>query len=337
MMALTKVFFFLLGTASFAASSILTRQAKSGTWKTLAPVPIGAFHEESTVAISDTKIAIIGGILQQGGMTDYLGIYDIPSNTWTPGTRVPVPINHANAAVVGGKIYVLGGMTGASWAGDVRSWVYDPNTKVWTALTPMPRGEGRGSAAMGVYNGTIWMAGGKTSGTGGVSVDTVSAYHVATNAWIDVPAAAKHIPGARDHGGGAVIGTKFYQLGGSLDGIPNRKDTVFILDLENVSAGWKTANGKMPTPRRGLAVAAIGTKIYTFGGEGNPNTTSKGVFDSVEVYDTVTDSWEVLAPMPLPRHGTYAVAIGGVIYIPGGGTESGTPATAAFTAYYPPE
>jgi len=333
-MALTKVLGLVAAVASVAISSILPRQS-SGMWKTLAPVPVGPFHEESTVAISDTKIAIIGGILARGGMTDYVGIYDIPTNTWTRGAPLPVPINHANAAVVGGKIYVLGGMTGAAWAGDGRSWVYDPYTNVWTALTPMPGGAGRGSAAMGVYNGTIWMAGGKTNGMGGASVDTVSAYHVESGTWLEVPSAAKHIPGARDHGGGAVVGTKFYQLGGSQDGIPNRKDTVFILDLQNVVRGWTTAQGRMPTPRRGLAAAAVGTKIYTFGGEGNPDPNSKGVFDSVEMYDTETDSWAVLDPMPLPRHGTYAVAIGGVIYIPGGGTESGTPATAEFTAYYP--
>ena len=86
---------------------------------------------------------------------------------------------------------------------------------------------------------------------------------------------------------------------------------------------------------RGFATAAIGTKIYTFGGEGNPDAASKGVFDNVEVYDTATDAWTKLPPMRIPRHGSYAAEARGLIYIPGGGTASGTPCTDAFDAYTP--
>ena len=117
--------------------------------------------------------------------------------------------------------------------------------------------------------------------------------------------------------------------------ISNRKDTVFVLDLEDLSAGWTTAKGKMPTPRRGFATGIVGTKFYTFGGEGNPDKSSNGVFKEAEVYDTVTDSWAKLEPMKIPRHGSYAVAVDGKVYIPGGGTASGTPATAAFDVFTP--
>ena len=75
----------------------------------------------------------------------------------------------------------------------------------------------------------------------------------------------------------------------------------------------------MPTPRGGISVAAIGRKIYTFGGEGNPDPEAGDVFNQTEVYDVQADCWAKLSPMDLPRHGFAAVSVGDIIYTPGGG------------------
>ncbi|KAK1753234.1 kelch repeat-containing protein [Echria macrotheca] len=320
----------LLSTLLPLAAAQVTAQ-----WKTLAVVPTGPLHEHATVALSPTTLAIVGGVTQKGAVLDTLYLYSIPTNTWKKAASLPVTINHANAAVVDGLLYVLGGMTGASWAGNPKAWLYDPATDKWSNLPAMPTSEARGSAVMGVYNKTVWLASGKT-GSGGESVTTVSAFDTTTQKWLtDIPAAAKNIPEGRDHGGGGIIGTKFYQLGGSLGPISNRKDTVFVLDLADLSKGWITAKGKMPTPRRGFATGIVGNKIYTFGGEGNPDKASNGVFKEVEVYDAAADSWAELAPMNIPRHGSSAATVNGSIYIPAGGTASGTPCTDAFDVYTP--
>ena len=175
------------------------------SWSTLASVPTGPLHEHSTVALSPTKLAIVGGVLQAGTVLNTVYVYDIPSNTWTKAANFPVTINHANAAVVDGKLYVLGGMTGSGWVGTEKSWMYDPAADKWTTIPSMQASEARGSAAMGVYNKTIWLASGKT-GSGGKSVTTVSAFDTVTKSWLTLPETAKNIPEGRDHGGGAVIG-----------------------------------------------------------------------------------------------------------------------------------
>lgn len=184
---------------------------------------------------------------------------------------------------------------------------------------------------MGVYNKTIWLASGKT-GSGGRSVTTVSAFDTVTGKWREIPSAAKNIPEGRDHGGGGVIGTKFYQIAGSDGAIANRKDTVYVLDLEGLERGWMTAKGRMPTPRRGFATAVVGEEIWTFGGEGNPDR-ENGVFGEVEVYDTRTDAWRKVEGMRLPRHGSSAVAVGNRVFIPGGGTAMGMPCTDEFDVF----
>lgn len=97
----------------------------------------------------------------------------------------------------------------------------------------------------------------------------------------------------------------------------------------------ENSKGKDAYPEKGLCDSHLGTQIYTFGGEGNPDKTYGGVFKEVEMYDTATDTWRSLAPMKLPRHGSAAAVVAGKIYIPGGGTAMGNPATAAFDVYTP--
>ncbi|KAK3360572.1 hypothetical protein B0T25DRAFT_602305 [Lasiosphaeria hispida] len=97
---------------------------------------------------------------------------------------------------------------------------------------------------------------------------------------------------------------------------------------------WVRHPPRLPTPRGGIAAAAVGEKIYTFGGEGNPNS-EIGVYNETEVYDTVKNTWDQLPVMPLPRHGTSAVAIGGKVFIPGGGLKIGADPVDSFDVYRP--
>jgi hypothetical protein len=77
------------------------------------------------------------------------------------------------------------------------------------------------------------------------------------------------------------------------------------------------ALAEMPTPRGGLAAAALHDKLYVFGGE------IPGVFDEVEEYDPSTNKWRQVAPMPAPRHGIGAATIADTIFVIGGGPVQG--------------
>ncbi|GAA1655725.1 hypothetical protein GCM10009733_061470 [Nonomuraea maheshkhaliensis] len=299
----------------------------------------GGPRQEHGVAALGHRVYVLGGIVidPAGGVvtTGRVEVYDTRRDTWSEAAPLPVAMNHPNVATVGGRIYVLGGLSGgASWQALRDSFVYDPRTGRWTSLPPMPAGLERGSAAMGVRGTKIYLAGGMrtlTPGPGGLqdTVDLVSSYDVMTGRWESLPS----LPQARDHVGGAVVGSTFYVLGGRDRGQVNVRDTVYALDLR--SRRW-SERAPMPTARGGIAAAAVGGKIYTFGGEGrhdgtNPNT----VFAEAEAYDTARDRWVRLAPMPVPRHGTAAVAVGGTIHIPGGGTAGGAAPVAVNDAYRP--
>jgi len=320
----------ILGIAATAIPSALGQG-----WEPLASVPIGGtLQEHTTVALSDSLLAVVGGLVEGGATTDNVLLYDIPTDTWNQASPLPIALNHPNVVGVDGKIYVLGGLSGESgWPAVKNTFVYDPKTDEWEELQSIPDGLQRGSSVMGVYGSKVYLAGG-IPGTR-ASMDDVSIFDLETLEWLEVPEEASKIPAPRDHGGGAVINGKFYVVGGRESGLQNVRDTIFILDLEDLESGWTTSEATMPTARGGISVAAVGEKIYVFGGEGNPEEGTNGVFGNVEVYDVEKDEWEELEPMDLPRHGTSAAAVGGKIYIPGGGVVQGVGATSVFDVYVP--
>ena len=65
-------------------------------------------------------------------------------------------------------------------------------------------------------------------------------------------------------------------------------------------------------------MAVLGDEILVIGGEGGGS-----VFGEVEAYDTTSNTWRELAPMPTPRHGIQAAVCNGGVYIAAGGTAQG--------------
>lgn len=296
-------------------------------WQSL-PAIVGGPRQEHAVAAVDGRVFVIGGgVPGPGGefvTTDRVEAFDKRTGRWADTAPLPVPMNHANVANVGGRLFVLGGLSaGATWQALSDSFVYDPAADRWTPLPPLPPDQIRGSAAVGVRGTTVYLAGGIRSLTpmpGGLhdTVTTVSAYDTTTGGWQNLPP----LPAARDHAGSAVIGDTFYLLGGRDHGRVNVSDADYAL---NLTTGHWSARTPMPTARGGVATAAVGERIYVLGGEGAESVGPGGVFDNVEVYDAARDRWDRLAPMPAPRHGTaaVAVAVAGTIYAPGGGNAAG--------------
>lgn len=331
-------------------TTTFSHPTESIPWHSLASIPLPR-QEHTTVFLAPDTLAVLGGIIPSNFSTTLpiittplMQLYSIENNTWTTSAPLPRAMNHINAAVADGRIYVLGGLADSNvsapaWRAVGDSFVYTPSLGKWETLPSMHASDARGSAAVGVYGSLIVLAGGMTDlelsgGRAQNSVGDVSIFDTEKRRWLDLPRRARRLPEARDHAGGAVVGGKMYVLGGRAQGQENVRDTVFVLDLEDLGAGWKISRARMPTPRGGVAAGMVGEKVYVFGGEGNKEVES-GVFDQVEVYDTVRDCWEDAGRMRLPRHGTYAVGIGKRIYVPGGGILQSAGLVAEFDVFEP--
>ena len=112
--------------------------------------------------------AIDGKLYVAGGGTYYivdgtqrtrhhyvLEIYDPATESWSAGADMLTARSGACAAVVEGKLYVIGGTSGPLL--DLVE-VYDPATNTWTSVAPMPTA--RAAAAAVVLDGKIYVIGG---------------------------------------------------------------------------------------------------------------------------------------------------------------------------------
>lgn len=334
---MTRAVFFSL--VLFACSTLAYPQdaPTANCWKSLASVKNGPRQEHGVAAIGKT-IYVVGGTKmgQQRGQDASVEKYSIDTNEWSDVAPVPQPLHHPNVAAVDGKLYILGGLSGFNptrkTLGNV--YRYDPATNKWDELAPMPNGTERGSSAIAVKGSSIYLAGGLQPQMGDVYfgqrvTGIASSYDTITGAWSTLP----KIPERRDHVAGAFVDDTYFVIGGRAGDITPTKGTVFALKPN--ATEW-TSLAQMPTPRGGLTAAVLGTKIYTFSGEGNMAPNSRNVFPDVEAYETVANTWTKEPAMKEPRHGTGAVSVEGAIYIPGGGLSGGGSASVATLEAYGP-
>lgn len=306
----------------FAPSTAAVDSDKRGAWSSLAPLGAGARQETAVVTFGDEVVAI-GGFDGRGAVSALVEAYFPGTNSWRRLPDLPMTMHHANAAVVGESLYVVGFLTGSNFAPDGRIFVLEREAAAWQPAGSMPAGKGRGASAVGVIDGKIYLAGGLRAG----SVADFARYDPSTRTWDELPP----VPERRDHAAAGVIDGKFILAGGRAGAITSLSGRV---DIFNPASGTWTAGAPMPTPRGGMAAAVHGGRLYVFGGEGNSADPS-GVFATSEMYDPVANAWETLKPMATPRHGAGAAKLGDLIYLPGGATKQAFGAVAVVEAYTP--
>lgn len=276
---------------------------QAGTWSNLPSLPKP--RQEHAVVALNNKIYIIGGVIPGAcnpffpvycstGTTD---VYDVGTGTWSAIAPLPpLPdgsertLLHPGAAVVKGKIYVLGGLQRPSptsdfpWYAVGDSFVYDPLTDKWTPLAPMPPGTERGSGAIVAYEQKIYVAGGTfchEGFEGQCFTDSernhfFSVYDTVTNTWQQLP----DLPQPRDHVPGAVLGNSLYLFGGRDDNVDSTFSDVFAYNLK--TGTWRT-RAPMPTARSEAWLGVVGEKVHLIGGSGNV-ANETGTFDDHEAY-----------------------------------------------------
>ena len=285
------------GTAGPAAAAATA----TGTWTT--EQPSGLNRQEVTYVTVGSKMYLAGGksAVQQA--------FDPVTHTWTTVAPLPESLDHIGAVALNGKIYYVGGLNGYPGTASFGNvYVYDPGTDQVTSAAPLPNGRDRGAAGIAVYQGKIYLAGGFH---GGASVAFFDVYDPATNAWTSLPS----LPERRDHVSAAVVGDRMYVIGGRTFGQgPQPQNDAY----DFVTGTWVTGLAALPTLRAGAATAVFGNEVVVIGGEGSGTT-----FNQAEAYDTTTNSWRELTPMPTPRHGIQAAMYNGSAYVADGGTRMG--------------
>jgi N-acetylneuraminic acid mutarotase len=241
------------------------------------------------------------------------------SGRWERRAEAGVVRSEVAAAVLGDRIYLVGGLTSAGPTDAVEE--YDPAADRWRTRTPLPQRVHHPAAAS--WNGRLYVMGGFIARGFSIwhSIASVYEYDPATDRWRSRTA----MPTARGALASVVIGDRIFAVGGT-----NGTDTGALEAYDARVDTW-TALRPMPTPRNHIAAVVMGGKIYVFGGRA---AGVRGNLRATEAYDPSMDRWEARAPMLTPRSGIGAAVVMGKAYVMGG--ELGRPDTYPENEEYDP-
>jgi N-acetylneuraminic acid mutarotase len=298
------------GAGNAGASGANGAAGALGTAKEETLPPLPSVRQEHAVVALDGEIYAVGGFTPNATAT--VEAYDPEARTWRKIADFPRVLQHANAAVVAGKLYVTGFFIGSSFSNTSgQVFEYDPAEDQWTEKAAMPIRTERASACVAALGNKIYVFGGAR----GPTVADASAYDVVLDEWEALPALSQ----TREHCVAGAIDGIIYIAAGRSGSITGLRPSTLAYD-----PALQTYTEKAPlrTPRGGVAGAVLGQRLFVFGGEGN-SASESGVFPEIEAYDPITDSWSALPPMQVPRHGFGAAALGDRIYLVGGATAQG--------------
>ena len=252
-------------------SATLAYDLGRNTWRSTAALAVRPFtgHHHTAEVINGT-LFLFGGL---GAGAGKVQIFNPASNSWSLGADMPWAGGSSSSALIGGKVYVAGGIVGSTTTN--RLACYDPSTNTWTELAAMPHGRNHAAAAT---DGTkLYVFGGRGAGSGdGNTVangfDTVQIYDPAANTWLsslDAGSPLAPLPQARGGMGRAVFHEgEFYIFGGETsNGAGATSNNVYNrVDIYNPTTNTWRQGAPLPTARHGIFPLHIGGRIYVAGG-----------------------------------------------------------------------
>lgn len=299
-------------------SSVRPVPDPAGPFRSGAPAP-QALTEVAAASVGG-RIYLLGG-LGAAGASHRVEIYDPVANAWSPGPALPedAPTHHLAVAVWQEQIFVLGGYTDLGFSPSAQALRLDPPRGVWTRLRDQP--VARGAATAQTLGARIHVVGGATPTQ---ALAAHWSYDPAADTW----RAQADMPIAREHLASCADGMRMLVVGGRAQN-NLRAAQIYEADRDR----W-TAAADLPTARGGLAAATLNGRCYVVGGEaldrGPPNT-----FAENEAFDFASAAWAAVSPLPTPRHGLAAVALGPSLYTLLGGPEAGLTLSAHVEIFTP--
>lgn len=278
-------------------------------------------HENGFV-LSGERFYMVGG---RGIMP--VDIFDPETGQWSQGAAPPLEVHHFQPVADGGKVYVVGGMTGEYPRETPLEaiLIYDTAADAWSWGPEIPAERRRGSGGTVLHEGHLYWVAGIIDGHWDGHVPWLDRIDLATGNWEVLPDA----PRARDHFHAVILDGKLYAAGGRRS---TAKDGGFagtlrpvvpevdVYDLERQV--WTTLEEplNLPTPRAGAATAAWRQWLIVAGGE---TIGQQQAHTEVEAFDTQRSVWVTWQPLKTPRHGAGVLLHNDSLYLAGGNTTHG--------------
>lgn len=254
------------------------------------------------VAAYNGKIFCVGGY----GRTECLKSvesYCPIANKWYEGKSLKEARGRVNIALIGNKLYVVGGSNGVNELDTVECLSLDANVEEvikWKKLEKLPFA--RSNAGVCALNGKIYCVGGNATGQN--SVKDCHVFNPETNTWTIIAS----LNTGRCQTGVVAFDGKLWVAGGSDSW--NCLNTVECYDPEEDK--W-TFMPPMLTARRGCGLAVLNGRIYCVGGSDGSQS-----LKSTEYYDKATKTWILGASLNTSRANVGIAAVQNRLYAIGG-------------------
>ncbi|NWL89547.1 hypothetical protein DMN77_18525 [Paenibacillus sp. 79R4] len=250
--------------------------------------------------------------------------YDPSTNIWVKKTDMPTARAGLSAVVYNNKVYVIGGYldVGTTLQRTNKVEVYDPSTDTWTEVANMPTARSWASAV--TFNDKIYVFGGgknaNSNGTQNTALATVECYDPNTNEWTT----KKDMPFTGNGAVAAVVQNKVYIFGGS--DYSTGYGSIYEYNPEQDKWSFKMNS----TVRNGNGIAVINDKVYLLGGANNGLV---DIFDTVEIYDPLTNTVSSMLSLTFSRTQNVSVSIGNDLYVIGGTNDTNNQALKTVEMY----
>lgn len=205
-----------------AEASTYVYEPDADRWTDGVPLPYPS--AEGVCAAIGSRVYLVGGRIREHDGARHFnahadttqgGVFDPAQGRWSAIAPAPTARNSAAAAVIDGRLYVVGGRQAVKQAdGSLRQVnvpaleVYDPARDRWTSRAPMPQAQGGLAAA--ALDGRLYAFGGE---------QWVPEQKVFAEAWVYEPkrdswAALPALPTPRHGLGAATLGNRIHVFGG---------------------------------------------------------------------------------------------------------------------------
>ena len=184
-----------------AAATAQPQAQPQPRWTKRAPLP----DQRTNFALTsyDRCLYVIGGI-RAGNVSGAVSCYNLGDNTWTTLGDKPTPISYAQAAAIGGRLYVPGGEQ-ANGMPVATFEMYDIRTQRWQKLPDLPAARSRYACA--AVEGKLYVLGGWDGTT---YKSDVFVFDPTSNQW----ATLLPLPTPRRSASAAVVDGAIYVIGG---------------------------------------------------------------------------------------------------------------------------
>ena len=239
---------------------------------------------------------------------------------WTYAARIPEPVDHAAAAVVGGSIYIAGGRIEDLVTN--KFWRYDAGSDSWTELPSMPIP--RFGPTMQAIGDRIYVMGGAVSH--GNDATSMMIYDIPTGQWHVRAYATVYERVALSS---AVIDGRIALVGGRDD---QERNLPFCDLYDPAQDRWYTCMG-LHQPRSDFGLSTVNGRLVAVGGD---DLREYQPTQTMEISEPGVQGWLNGPWMPSPRHGSAQVTLGNVVWVMGGSSSSGVAPSASVVRYISP-